>query len=671
MTLAAWQATIVNGLGDVQASASVEVKLEQSGALAALFSDRAGATPASNPIAADGNGFVRFYTAGGALRITATKGAFSREWRHVPVGMLGELDEVDSATITYDDTTAEIAASVTVVNAETPNHEASGEVIVTRYGTNTTPGTTDMRAAIAAALSVAAQISGKPVVRIPGDKGTFLVDTSGGESGALTVGSNTHVIIDAEVKASYGAVEANPATIFLVSGDNVTFSGSGQLTGDGTTDDVNSGTADTFPSLVKVTGDYFTMSGLTINKPHKVGVFLYDCVQGKIQGCNFTGGPVEYDDTAYFGLHINQGSKHIVSGNQFYPDSDGGMYVQCIFSNGTSFCLIDANIAYRPYEKLAYINGTHCTISNNIVVGNTGTIAGTSVTGTVGAAIRHDGASGKITNNQLYYCGAGIASIGGGGCTIEGNTLLAGTTAIAVFDGSGVFDFLSIRNNICVCGELTGHTATNGIYVNPPSGTNFYFDISHNQVKGFAPAAGTGAAGIWIEPDGTDVSERCIVSYNNIGPGSTACRIGIYLGYVQQSLITNNRMRCTVYGIQEDNGIYNRYLNNHVDAGLGAVVGIQGLNAASYGEGNVYDVTLPLVSSVTLTASVSTMTVPSATLTVAANAKALVTPTNAAAAAYVAAHGLYATVSSPNVVLTSGDATNFGGTETFNVHVIQ
>jgi hypothetical protein len=60
----------------------------------------------------------------------------------------------------YRITAAEIAAGVTPVNYAIPSHDAAGEVIINRYGNNTSPGATDMSAAITAALAVANQTAG-------------------------------------------------------------------------------------------------------------------------------------------------------------------------------------------------------------------------------------------------------------------------------------------------------------------------------------------------------------------------------------------------------------------------------------------------------------------------------------------------------------------------------
>ncbi|MEW9838563.1 carboxypeptidase-like regulatory domain-containing protein, partial [Mesorhizobium marinum] len=72
MTLARWQATIVDESGNVLPSATVTVRNELTGGLQPLFSDRAGASSKGNPFTADANGFAFFHALGGAYRITAT-----------------------------------------------------------------------------------------------------------------------------------------------------------------------------------------------------------------------------------------------------------------------------------------------------------------------------------------------------------------------------------------------------------------------------------------------------------------------------------------------------------------------------------------------------------------------------------------------------------------------
>jgi hypothetical protein len=114
----AWQATIVDAAGNVRPDAEVEVKLESSGALAAIFSDINGTTPLTNPAPCDSNGFVRFFAEGNrTYRIKALEGADLREWRHV---LLAEAHEVVTAANLVEDlnpiSAAETAASITPGN---------------------------------------------------------------------------------------------------------------------------------------------------------------------------------------------------------------------------------------------------------------------------------------------------------------------------------------------------------------------------------------------------------------------------------------------------------------------------------------------------------------------------------------------------------------------------
>jgi hypothetical protein len=93
MALARWQAAITDDAGNVQDGAAIEVRRETAGApLAAIFSDRDGAVPLGNPFLAGPDGYAAFHAAGGAYRITASKGAFSRVWRYAAIGTAAETD---------------------------------------------------------------------------------------------------------------------------------------------------------------------------------------------------------------------------------------------------------------------------------------------------------------------------------------------------------------------------------------------------------------------------------------------------------------------------------------------------------------------------------------------------------------------------------------------------
>ena len=92
MTMARWQSTIVDAQGNIVPNATITVRNEGTGILAAVKSNRAGTTAKANPFVADEHGFAFAYLVGGSYRVTATKGDFSAEWRHVAVGRAAETD---------------------------------------------------------------------------------------------------------------------------------------------------------------------------------------------------------------------------------------------------------------------------------------------------------------------------------------------------------------------------------------------------------------------------------------------------------------------------------------------------------------------------------------------------------------------------------------------------
>lgn len=91
MPLKRYQETFGSVLADgdifVLAGASVEVRDETSGALAAIFEDRDGNTAKANPFTADSNGYGFFYADDGRYRITATLSGETVDVRDVLLGV--------------------------------------------------------------------------------------------------------------------------------------------------------------------------------------------------------------------------------------------------------------------------------------------------------------------------------------------------------------------------------------------------------------------------------------------------------------------------------------------------------------------------------------------------------------------------------------------------------
>lgn len=78
----------------IAASATVEVRREDTNGLASIFQDSAGGTPESNPFTADSAGRFTFYAAGLAdgYKVTVTKGSETFALRNVAIGTAGYLD---------------------------------------------------------------------------------------------------------------------------------------------------------------------------------------------------------------------------------------------------------------------------------------------------------------------------------------------------------------------------------------------------------------------------------------------------------------------------------------------------------------------------------------------------------------------------------------------------
>jgi hypothetical protein len=131
-----FQRSAVDNAGNVMPLASVEVRDQVTSGLVQLYSDYALSSTIGNPILADNEGFFRFYVAAGRYRIVASLGGESRTWEDEVLG-------IDwSAAEGHGRTAAEIAASLTPTNYQyLPGH-------LYRWGTNTTPGTTDMTTAL-------------------------------------------------------------------------------------------------------------------------------------------------------------------------------------------------------------------------------------------------------------------------------------------------------------------------------------------------------------------------------------------------------------------------------------------------------------------------------------------------------------------------------------------
>lgn len=105
-TLGRWNRTITDAAGNV-ANATVTVYKESDGLIATIYSDRAGATPKSNPFTLSNSdyGLAFFHAAGGAYKVVAVSGSYSQTWRYEPVGTGAEFDSDSLSGVTPPTTT--------------------------------------------------------------------------------------------------------------------------------------------------------------------------------------------------------------------------------------------------------------------------------------------------------------------------------------------------------------------------------------------------------------------------------------------------------------------------------------------------------------------------------------------------------------------------------------
>lgn len=72
MALSIFQRTVTNESGDIIPNSQVEVRLESTGSLATLYTDKAGTIGLSNPFSTGTDGLIKFYAAADEYQITAT-----------------------------------------------------------------------------------------------------------------------------------------------------------------------------------------------------------------------------------------------------------------------------------------------------------------------------------------------------------------------------------------------------------------------------------------------------------------------------------------------------------------------------------------------------------------------------------------------------------------------
>lgn len=322
------------------------------------------------------------------------------------------------------------------------------------------------------------------------------IDTSGGWSDAVLIDKPLVLQIDGNMRATHSAVRPNPPFMINITANGVIISGTGQIIGDGSIDDSNAGTDEVFPGLVRVAADDFTMTGVEIVAPPKVGLMLYQCHRARIHGVRFTGGPTVYGDTGHFAIRAAGGGRHVFDGNRFYPAADGGMAVQCIMLAGSHENLFTRNHALHPYEKLIYAYGDRNVARDNTVIGNSDFIPGTNIQGTITAVIRFHGSFNRVENNYTRDCAGGAQMMDGSAHTVIGNQFLScGQSAISAYHSD--LSESTFASNIGTRGLLVGFVAGDGMRLISDRARASNVLVKLNRVSGFSVANPIATIGVW------------------------------------------------------------------------------------------------------------------------------------------------------------------------------
>ncbi len=310
-------------------------------------------------------------------------------------------------------------------------------------------------------------------------KGDWLCATTAFSTSWL-IAKRLNLRVDGRVRMTEGGRRDDPPTLLRVSGNNVTIEGNGTLQGPGTFDGVNVPQSETFPRIVDVTGRNFTMRGINMIDPPKVGLFLRSALNARIVQNQFMGGPTGYLGVGHMAVRTEGGSGHRLSENEFGINDAGGKTSQCIFSGGplgaTNNLTITDNRA-TAWEKLSYLYGD-----------------------------RH-----RVAFNEIYDClRTDVMRIHGHYCTVEGNF---GRDVLGVCTAYDAHDLTIIRN------RFTGIRQTAAV-VQRDSTTNYAGGFDNIQIAGNSfkadPASGNKVSGIQLYLEGPNSANSIEIVDNEV-----------------------------------------------------------------------------------------------------------------------------------------------------------
>ena len=527
-------------------------------------------------------------------------------------------------------------------------------VFATQFGMSTAASPATNSAALKAAINAVAT-GGKVIV----PEGTYSMSVTGGLSDAVTINKQLTLEINGVLVANGFAMQINPYYMFRVTANDVLFTGSGRLEGNGTINDANTGDETTHPGLVYVQGNNFIFE-LNVTNPPKVGIALIGAQNARVRNGDWYGGPSTYTvgNTAYFGILAVGGGGHIFEGLRALRGPSGQRFISFIFTGGTSSSndCTTRNCFADVHEKLIYAYG-----SNHFVHDNRGRGDGRT------DWIRFmSGDNNRAYRNQCSDANGGVSAYDGKNIEICDN-VFTNCKQVGVYISRSSpayvagFSGLKITGNTLI-GDSVATSTTNGVFVSLAGSNTSGIVILNNRVENFG--TGTGNSLIYVEVASPFSLSNVLVINNQIG--FTGFN-GITMNRVIDSVVSNNKVVSAsgFLGV-EINSAQNRWINN-TGKSLG-FVGINGLASNSEGVGNRYTDSL-LSGSVTLSAVV-THTVPHGG--VAPNARIFLQTGNTTAGVMIVAKGWPVTAISGNdFTITSSNGTAFGGTENLFWTIVQ
>jgi hypothetical protein len=398
-------------------------------------------------------------------------------------------------------------------------------------------GSTDSASAIQAAID---DMSAGDTLIVPAQSSYYIVDASN-TSEAIQVNKSINIIIDGEIRSTSSTSQANPATIFYVTADNVMFGGSGKLRGPGTYSYTVTPT-DEYASLIYV----FDANNTTIKNLHFVnapqaGIYVASSNFLTVTDCTFTGGPTFATITGQHN-HANiysysGGNNWLISNNVFeYDTATNGSAVQHILNSTNTVpesWVVSGNSFFSPHEHCTYLY-----LNNSVIADNVFRYTNLAVE-QQGSALKMGGDYNTITGNAIFNCDNGGIDVVSPRFTVISNNTIENCGGVGI----------SVANNTAILHALDGNVISSNYIDGNGSlfqGIRYSFDTTHGTDNG---AVGGKILSNTIINYGSATASRAAIAVFRAGAGSSV---------MEDFIIADN----TIKDCPANNGIYSTSAEN-------------------------------------------------------------------------------------------------------------